>query len=254
MGKFIDLTGQRFGMLTVIRRGENHISPTNPKKPYVQWYCDCDCGNKDILIRGDSLKTGNTKSCGCYAKIFAYNVGKDNRLYNNYDLTGEYGIGWTTNTNKEFYFDLEDYDKIKDYTWYENDSDGYIRTSFENKKIYFHRIIMDVHEFEIQVDHVGGKLSRNDNRKCNLRLVTNSQNQMNRPLISTNTTGIAGVYWSSRLNKWVATIEANCKKHTLGSFNNLEDAEKARKEAEEKYFGEYSYDNSMEYAKQYAIN
>ena len=37
------------------------------------------------------------------------------KKYNRYDLSGEYGIGWTTNTNHVFYFDLEDYEKIKDY-------------------------------------------------------------------------------------------------------------------------------------------
>ena len=47
------------------------------------------------------------------------------KKYNKYDLSGEYGIGWTTNTNHVFYFDLEDYEKIKDYCWIENDQ-GYI--------------------------------------------------------------------------------------------------------------------------------
>ena len=45
---------------------------------------------------------------------------KCNKKYNKYDLSGEYGIGWTSNTNQEFYFDLEDYDKIKDYCWIYN--------------------------------------------------------------------------------------------------------------------------------------
>lgn len=40
--------------------------------------------------------------------------GKKNKRYNRYDLTGEYGIGYT-NQGVEFYFDLEDYDKIKEY-------------------------------------------------------------------------------------------------------------------------------------------
>ena len=57
MGKFIDLTGQRFGRLTVLHRAENRN-----KKTY--WHCLCDCGNeKDI--RASSLHDGSIKSCGC---------------------------------------------------------------------------------------------------------------------------------------------------------------------------------------------
>ena len=52
---------------------------------------------------------------------------------NKYDLNREYGIGWTSNTNQEFYFDLEDYDKIKNYTWLETDS-GYIASDSINRK------------------------------------------------------------------------------------------------------------------------
>ncbi len=37
---------------------------------------------------------------------------------NRYDLNGEYGIGYTNVSDLPFYFDLEDFDKIKSYTWY----------------------------------------------------------------------------------------------------------------------------------------
>lgn len=58
--KLIDLTGKRFGRLTVLYRAEN-------KNGRVYWHCKCDCGNeKDIL--GSSLRSGATKSCGCFAK------------------------------------------------------------------------------------------------------------------------------------------------------------------------------------------
>lgn len=57
MGKFIDLTGKRFGRLEVIKRSDNVNKET-------YWLCRCDCGNEKI-INGHSLKTGNTKSCGC---------------------------------------------------------------------------------------------------------------------------------------------------------------------------------------------
>ena len=52
-----DLTGQRFGRLTVLK----HVYTLNKR---VYWLCKCDCGNEKI-INGNSLKRGLTKSCGC---------------------------------------------------------------------------------------------------------------------------------------------------------------------------------------------
>jgi len=56
--KFIDLTGQKFGRLVVLR----FISKNNRYHKY--WLCRCDC-NKKKIIREDSLRSGNTQSCGC---------------------------------------------------------------------------------------------------------------------------------------------------------------------------------------------
>lgn len=61
MGKLIDLTGQRFGRLTVIRRAppEGYRTDTS-----ALWVCRCDCGNEKI-ISGMMLRNGRTRSCGC---------------------------------------------------------------------------------------------------------------------------------------------------------------------------------------------
>lgn len=64
MGTFVDLTGKKFGKLTVIKRDENKY---RSGKPVTMWECRCDCGN-EITVEGNSLKTGNTRSCGCLAK------------------------------------------------------------------------------------------------------------------------------------------------------------------------------------------
>jgi hypothetical protein len=61
MGKLKDLTGQRFGRLTVCRRVEN----SNDGR--VRWLCLCECGN-EIVVLGYSLVSGNTRSCGCLNK------------------------------------------------------------------------------------------------------------------------------------------------------------------------------------------
>nr|DAI30801.1 MAG TPA: PVL ORF-50-like family [Caudoviricetes sp.] len=65
MGVFIDLTGQRFGRLTVIKRVENKQLKNGRQK--VQWLCQCDCGNTKI-VTSEQLKSGHTNSCGCICK------------------------------------------------------------------------------------------------------------------------------------------------------------------------------------------
>lgn len=57
-----DLTGQRFGRLTVIDRAKNHVKPSGKKE--AAWNCLCDCGGKSVVV-GYRLTTGCTKSCGC---------------------------------------------------------------------------------------------------------------------------------------------------------------------------------------------
>lgn len=158
-------------------------------------------------------------------------------------MTGEYGIGYTC--NGEFYFDLEDYNKIKDYCWYIN-LYGYVTTIDRNtnKRIQMHRVVMDVTDPNIDVDHKNGSDTTTDNRKYNLRVATRSQNNMNKSKMRTNTSGVTGVSWHKRYKKWHSYIKKNRKQIDLGYFDVFEDAVKVRKEAEKKYFGKWSYDES----------
>ena len=227
MSNLRDLTGQRLGYLTVVKRAEDYVLPSGRK--CVRWLCHCDCGNNVIVFANNIGKT--TWSCGCFAKE---NMSKVKKKYNTYDLSGKFGIGYTSKSD-EFYFDLEDYDKIKDYCWLLT-SDGYVVSA---KGVLFHNIVMG----DKSIDHKNHK--KYDNRKSNLRKVSASQNQMNASKRSDNTSGITGVSWSKTKEKWIAYIIMNGIYEYLGSFCNKEDAIKARKRAEEKRFGEYSYDNSM---------
>lgn len=78
MGKRIDLTGQKFGRLTV-------MEPYGVNSSGNQlWKCKCDCGN-DYITESYHLRKGLTVSCGCYRKDYppAYKHGKhESRLYN----------------------------------------------------------------------------------------------------------------------------------------------------------------------------
>lgn len=79
MGKFEDLTGQKFDRLTVIARAENHVQPCGSQ--YVQWFCKCECG-KEVIVSASNLKKGHTKSCGCLQKEKVTTHGlKKTRLY-----------------------------------------------------------------------------------------------------------------------------------------------------------------------------
>ena len=100
------------------------------------------------------------------------------------------------------------------------------------------------HPIDMVVDHKHGSNTLNDNRKSNLRVATFEENSYNTTLRSNNTSGVTGVNWEKRRNKWQAYITVNKKRIYLGLFDNIEDAIRVRKEAESKFFGEYSHDNS----------
>lgn len=58
--KMIDLSGRRFGRLVTLRQSPERVG----SKRCICWVCACDCG-KEVVVRGYSLRDGNTKSCGC---------------------------------------------------------------------------------------------------------------------------------------------------------------------------------------------
>ena len=236
-----DLSGKKYNKLCVLRQGPDIISGNTRRAAY---YCLCDCGYpEELLILADSIKGGHTKSCGKCAHKELYS---ENNIY---DLSGKYGICTMADGNS-FLFDLNDYELINKYTWHLSGR-GYIGTTISIKKdakrihktLLIHRLIMGVQNIswkECVVDHING--STLDNRKNNLRVVTQSQNSMNQKKNKSNTSGVPGV--SRMNNKWAANIKVNWKNIFLGIYDNFDEAVTARKDAEEKYFGEYSYDNS----------
>ena len=77
MSKFIDITGQKYGYLTVIKRMANSVGGN------TRWLCKCECGNEKV-ITGSALRQGTTKSCGCKTKELFRNS-KENNLTGNLD-------------------------------------------------------------------------------------------------------------------------------------------------------------------------
>lgn len=240
MGKLIDLSGKKFGSWTVLGRDKSWTGRQ------IKWNCVCDCQKglehpKIYSIYGTNLKRGLSTKC---EKCRTIVVSQKIKQYNTYDLSGEYGIGYTSD-NKEFWFDKEDYDKIKNYYW-RFDADGYVVANSggkNNSTIRIHRIIMDVTNSKMQVDHIKHNLY--DNRKSQLRLVTNGQNGMNKDKPSNNTSGHIGVSFNKKRKMWEAYIRCNNEYIHLGIFEKYEDAVEKRLIAEKEYFKEYAYDYSQ---------
>ncbi len=291
-----DLTGRIFGLLTVVKQVEDHITPNG--RHYAKWECICSCEEHNVVcVMGDNLKRGNTTSCGCINKAedltgltFGYltvlarekdriqpsgqhksmwrcqcgcdrhtiiiargdhlrrhKISSCGNCGNKYDLTGSYGICYLSD-NSKCLFDKEDYNKIKNYTWHKTGKDGYVSaciTGADGKRtrIQMHRLIMNAPD-DTEVDHIYHNIL--DNRKSELRIVTKSQNQMNRRVSSNNNSGTTGVYYCKNAQKWRATIQKNKKSISLGCFDDINDAIAARKRAEQEFFGEFSYNKQQE--------
>ena len=84
-----------------------------------------------------------------------------------------------------------------------------------------------------ECDHVNG--IRDDNRLCNLRVVTKTENMRNTKIQSNNTSALMGVHWKQSARKWQARISHCGKRISLGHFTEKYDAICARHYAEIDY-------------------
>lgn len=73
MGRFRDLTGERFGRLLVLQRDGCN------KHGQVKWYCECDCGTRKHVL-GMCLSRGETQSCGCLHRETTANINKSHGM------------------------------------------------------------------------------------------------------------------------------------------------------------------------------
>lgn len=94
------------------------------------------------------------------------------------------------------------------------------------------------------IDHING--NGLDNRKCNLRICTNTQNQYNASIRKDNTSGFRGVCWNRGSNKWQAYMRVNGKQTSLGLFTCLIKAAKTYDEAAKKYHKDFANLNFKE--------
>ena len=217
MSAFVDLTGRTFGRLYVIKRVENKVVNSHKKIEKIQYLCRCTCGN-EVVVTGEGLKTGHTKSCGClYQQRVKYPIQYEfiNGCVRGHNCRGE-----------SFLIDEKDYELISQYHWYKGEHRYWCNQKLGSMSCF----LMKTNNENQVVDHVNG--DTNDNRRSNLRLCTQSQNSMNRHYDK-----IVGV--GRKGNKWRARIKIEQKLIYLGTFSTESEAIEARLKAEEKYFGEY---------------
>ena len=136
---------------------------------------------------------------------------------------------------EEILIDRIDYDKIKEYYWSVN-SQGYAISVINGKHKRLHLMILDKPK-NFVIDHING--NKLDNRRSNLRICTCKENSRNVSASKNNKTGHLGISLT-KFGRYRARIMVDGKEIRLGNYVNLEDAIKARKKAEIKYFGEYS--------------
>jgi hypothetical protein len=122
MPAFIDITGNKYSRLTVIERGESLSKKT-------RWKCLCDCGNTTV-VSGHYLKSGRTKSCGCYQKEVTSNrfkvhgKNKETKYRRHVSLKYKYGI--SMETYNEMFENQNGLCKICNYKFGQKKADCYV--------------------------------------------------------------------------------------------------------------------------------
>lgn len=218
--KRIDMTGQKYNRLTAIEldRVENG---------HTFWKFRCDCG-KTVIIDGWSVRSGKTKSCGC----FNYDRIKRQRKFNECKIA-DGCVKVKLNDENYMLCDIEDWERFKGHYWYMNDTGYAVCETMKTGTLRFHKLVTGT-TADVIIDHINR--NKLDNRKCNLRIATASVNSINKGLQSNNTTGHAGVHLNKKSGTWNARVKVNGKVIWLGAYPTKEEAIAARQAGEEKYY------------------
>lgn len=120
---------------------------------------------------------------------------------------------------REMLIDEDDYNFVKSLNL-SIETKGYCQmrkqVNLKRKAYQLHRILMNA-PHNMEVDHING--NKLDNRKCNLRIVSHSENCKNMPKFKSNTSGYKGVTFRKDSNNWEAYISNNKRKIYIGTFN-----------------------------------
>ena len=160
-----------------------------------------------------------------------------------YRFEGNTGIG-TLPDGTKFLFDKNRFDRIRDTKWYRNYREPGHRKLYliDRHGNYLHRVLCDCPP-GYEVDHIS--LDTLDNRSENLRVVTHQQNQINHSLQCNNSSGVSGVDFYPRNEKYRARIKVSQQEIHLGYYDDFEEAVQARNVGMECMFGKYGRYNDV---------
>lgn len=203
MSTLIDLTGQRFGKLTVREK----LPPLRDRR--TRWLCDCDCGNS-CVVNSYTLRKKNQQSCGC---------GKRK------DIVGQRFGYLIVLKRSDQYVILSG---RKKYLWECRCDCG--------ATVY--RLSEKLHQGKQSACKTCmGKAAANamtekagfveGTQLCKLSTTKANVN---------SSSGVRGVFFNRRSGKWRATLKFQGKDHYLGEYTKIDDAMKARQRAEELYY------------------
>ena len=143
------------------------------------------------------------------------------------------------------------FDYLNQWKWYASEQKNgkfyaarKIKLNSKRTSIMMHRLIINNTDSKLHTDHINGITL--DNRKINLRICTNSQNQMNKNAQVNNKNGFKGVSYNKEKKKYEVSITANCNKIFLGRYDNIIHAAKAYNKAAVKYHGEFANLNKID--------
>lgn len=229
MGKLVDLSGQTFGRLFVLERGENYVSPKGQQQ--TRWVCLCECGTEAVVV-GTRIKRGITSSCGCLNRELL----SERATSNKYSVThGHFLKGGVSPTIQSYnnmlqrclnplatgYFDYGGRGITVHPSW---------RESFEN-------FLCDMGERPANTSL--DRIDTDGNYELgNCQWADNTTQSYNQRKRKDNISGRTGVCYNRNIDKWVARISINKKTINLGNFLTFEEAVKVREAAEVGYFGQ----------------
>jgi hypothetical protein len=242
-GVYTEWVSKRLKKLGVTVRNGNdsayYGSRSKEKKP-----C-CVCGKNPTIEykkSGEYYCSRHVSQLDLYGKILDRTKFDKNEIHfvEDYVVIDLYDIH--NNKNGECKLDLADLELVIGHKWVK-DKQGYVITAIKDQdgkkhRTTMHRLLLCPKDEQL-VDHVNQ--DKSDNRRFNIRTCTKSQNEINKPKRSNNTSGVKGVGRKGGKTGWYAELVLNGKKVVREYCDTFEEAVAIRKEAEIKYFGEFRY-------------
>ena len=251
-----NIAGQHFGKLTALDPTENRYDGS------VVWHCKCDCGN-DAFVPLKLLTRGSVKSCGClWSPPLKEYIGRKFGLLTVLSYVGKHKGNhiWHCRCDCGNETDVRQSNlqngSVKScgcLKWKDISGQRFGRlTALERadcpKQAYRWKCICDcgtiIHRTAKSLQRASERGEEAACPKCSKRIrgyVSNTYipKIINSPLQKNNTSGYTGVYYDKQDGMWRAVINFQKKRTDLGRFQRIDDAIKARKDAEDRLFNRF---------------